>query len=247
MVLYFTGTGNSRWVAEQIAELTNDKAFNMSTLSPSDVSLSPGEKLGIVFPIYAWSAPAPVKDFLSKACIPDDTYCFAVCTCGKDCGKAIEYLEKAIDHKIDCAISLVMPNNYIQGGSCDTEKEAIKTISAAKPKLHDFAKKVNESVVYRKLTRGPFPSILTGVISPSFTKYATSDEPFTVSDTCTSCGTCAKACPMNNITMVDGKPSWNGNCCQCTACINHCPVEAIQYGRGTKGRTRYFFKEEYAK
>jgi NAD-dependent dihydropyrimidine dehydrogenase PreA subunit len=48
---------------------------------------------------------------------------------------------------------------------------------------------------------------------------------------------------MGNITMQDGKPRWDNNCTQCMACIAYCPKQAIEYGKATKGKTRYRCKE----
>ncbi|MFR7743510.1 MAG: hypothetical protein ACLU3I_09600 [Acutalibacteraceae bacterium] len=45
------------------------------------------------------------------------------------------------------------------------------------------------------------------------------------------CGQCAKRCPMNNVTLKDGKPVWGKVCTHCMACICYCPVSAIEYGK----------------
>ena len=58
-----------------------------------------------------------------------------------------------------------------------------------------------------------------------------------------SCGICAKVCPLNNITMVDGKPVWGNDCIHWSACINRCPKLAIEYGKKTQGKNRYVAKK----
>ena len=62
---------------------------------------------------------------------------------------------------------------------------------------------------------------------------------FRVDPSCTHCGICAKVCPVGNIVMKDGRPTWSDKCEQCMACLQWCPVEAIQFGRRTAGRRRY--------
>ena len=63
---------------------------------------------------------------------------------------------------------------------------------------------------------------------------------FYASDSCISCGLCEKKCPLNIITMHDGRPRWEGRiCAHCMACIQNCPAEAIEYKDITKGRKRY--------
>lgn len=44
---------------------------------------------------------------------------------------------------------------------------------------------------------------------------------------CTGCGGCSTLCPMNNITMYDGKPVPGNRCTMCYRCISQCPQKAI--------------------
>ena len=59
---------------------------------------------------------------------------------------------------------------------------------------------------------------------------------------CIGCGQCVKRCPMNNVALKDGKPSWGKNCTHCMACICYCPKEAIEYGKKSVGQPRYHFE-----
>ncbi|MBB2183251.1 4Fe-4S binding protein [Lachnospiraceae bacterium MD1] len=57
------------------------------------------------------------------------------------------------------------------------------------------------------------------------------------------CRICEKACPLNNISMVNKKPIWGENCTHCMACISKCPKKAIEFGNTTQGKTRYLLKD----
>ena len=47
-------------------------------------------------------------------------------------------------------------------------------------------------------------------------------------DTCTGCGACVDACPVEAISMVDDLAEVDaGACVDCGACVDECPVEAI--------------------
>ncbi len=65
------------------------------------------------------------------------------------------------------------------------------------------------------------------------------DEGFQVDATCISCGVCAQICPVDNIRMLKGRPTWRHRCEQCFACLQWCPEEAIQFGSETSGKRRY--------
>lgn len=44
---------------------------------------------------------------------------------------------------------------------------------------------------------------------------------------CTGCGACVKACPVEAITLKAGKADVSDSCVDCGACVSDCPVEAI--------------------
>lgn len=78
MIYYFSGTGNSRWVAEQLALKTNDIALNL-VREPAPSSIE-GELFGLVFPVHSWGVPDPVVVFAKKL-IGKPAFSYGVCTC----------------------------------------------------------------------------------------------------------------------------------------------------------------------
>jgi ferredoxin len=47
-------------------------------------------------------------------------------------------------------------------------------------------------------------------------------------ETCIGCGACVDVCPVNALSMVDGKAECDESACiDCGACIATCPVQAI--------------------
>jgi formate hydrogenlyase subunit 6/NADH:ubiquinone oxidoreductase subunit I len=47
-------------------------------------------------------------------------------------------------------------------------------------------------------------------------------------DTCTGCENCVEVCPVDAITMADGKAVVSDECIDCGQCVDECPVEAIE-------------------
>ncbi|WP_028829069.1 EFR1 family ferrodoxin [Proteocatella sphenisci] len=245
MIYYFSGTGNSKWVAENIAKNTGEQTLNIADyINKKDISIniSAGEVIGIVFPVYAWSVPEFLMDFIKNINIEEGAFSFAVCTCGDEAGLSMKKLSKEI--KLNCAYSIVMPNNYIIGYDVDTEEEIAKKIYRGKQKIEIISNKVRERKDEWDVSIGSNAFLKSNLVSFLFNKFAKNTKPFSVDDTCISCGLCEKICPTDNITLIDGKPVWGSKCVMCLACINRCPQKAIQYGSSTRNRGRYYFIEK---
>jgi flavodoxin len=66
MIYYFSGTGNSKWVAGEIAKRTGDTAQSIPELirdGPTAVYVGADCSIGLVFPVYAWGVPELVERF----------------------------------------------------------------------------------------------------------------------------------------------------------------------------------------
>lgn len=88
MIFYFSGTGNSQWVAEQLGALTGDQVQDILKLDKAP-SLSGETQVGFVFPVYAWGVPQPMLDFV-KSLPKTNGFSFGVCTCGEEAGLAMK-------------------------------------------------------------------------------------------------------------------------------------------------------------
>ena len=248
MIYYFSGTGNSRWVARERARLTGDEAADIAPLMEGKacirpITAGPGERIGLVFPIYAWGAPKIVNEFVYSVSVSADAYPFAVCTCGDEAGLAMDKLRRRYPWK--AAWSVIMPNNYIPMYEVDGPELANSKVESARARLPEIAARINSRADANDIFRGKNALIKSTVVNAFFNAAAMSTEPFFTEDSCTSCGECERLCPRRAITLSNGRPVWTKpHCQQCMACIQRCPVHAIQYGEQTRGRGRYCFREE---
>lgn len=246
MIFYFSGTGNSKWIAQQLARLTKDEAMDIALLIKGGAMpdlIDKDEAIGLVFPVYAWAPPKAVMEFIQKLTVIPNRYAYAVCTCGDDAGSAIKKIERRLP--LQAAWSIAMPNNYIPMYEVDEPQLATAKIAAARAKLPEIAKVINSRGTARAIHTGFMPGLKTWVVSPIFSAFAMSTRPFSADNNCNGCGLCEQNCPCNAIRLATGRPTWvKKRCYQCMACINRCPQKTIQYGAGTKARGRYFFVDD---
>ena len=69
MIFYFSGTGNSKWIANQLSkEQKEDLVFIPDALRSGvlEFCLKEEETIGFVFPIYSWAPPEIVLNFIQK-------------------------------------------------------------------------------------------------------------------------------------------------------------------------------------
>lgn len=239
MILYFSGNGNSRFVAEALAQTTHDRAVPV-TEAPTDLQ---DEVLGWVFPVHAWGPPKVLCDFIRRTrpttC---PTYVYAVCTCGDDVGRTDQLLRKSLHERgieLSSVWSLQMPNTYIglPGFDVDATDVVERKIQALPPRLVEIASCINRRQTdIVDVVPGAFPWCKSHVLRPLFYKLFTGDRHFSTTPSCTGCGHCTKACPLHNITLVEGRPVWQGHCTDCLACYHRCPHHAVRFGRWSKGK-----------
>ena len=247
MILYFSGTGNSKYVAKRIADALGDEIVNLNDrIKSSDTSsVETGERVIIVTPTYAWRIPRVVRDWLLKTELHGAKQAWFVMTCGSEIGNADKYnrdlcAEKAISC-MDTA-QIIMPENYIAMFSAPQADEARQIVAQAEPRIDRAIAAIQANQPFAPTRNNLYDRFMSGPVNPIFYRFFVKANAFTVSDACISCGQCAKRCPMNNVTLKDGKPVWGKACTHCMACICYCPVSAIEYGKKSVGQPRYHFE-----
>lgn len=242
-IFYFSGTGNSLKTARDIAaELGDCRVTSIPKVIDKEVDLSPG-CIGLAYPVYMFGMPLIVSKFIKQLKGAKDKYIFAVATCGGKAGNTLGQNNaelKKVGLELSAGFIIKMPGNYTPlYGAIPLDKQN-KMFDDEKKRAKEIASIVKSGRRQRiekdaPLLRGLL-SLIYKLASP---KIPLLDKDFWADDKCTSCGICARACPVKNISISDGKPRWLHKCEQCFACLHWCPEEAIQYGKSTSGRKRY--------
>ena len=272
-IYYFSGTGNSLAVARDIAERTGAKLISIASLDAKEHITPEADAIGIVFPVYYVGLnhiPLIVRRFVERLDNVGGRYVFAVCTYGGGGGRTLMLLDgllRARGGRLAAGFGVQMPQNAFDKPFEDREK----LVRRSKQKLAEIVKRVDarqscglqadglfiKQVVDLLDWMANFPPTrpffvnkvyrMAGIQQGSNAPFAEAmlnlDRSYHTDEGCASCGTCAKVCPVGNIKIVDGRPSWQHRCENCLACVNWCPRKAIHgYGELPKGR-RYHHPE----
>lgn len=246
MVMYFSGTGNSRFVAEKLAEQVKDECLDLfEKLRSHDYGELHSERpVVLVCPTYAWRMPLFLEAWLEKVALTGSTEIYFVLTCGADIGNAPASLKKLCHSRgwtyQGCGV-VIMPSNYIAMFPDVKEEEAVEVIRAALPSIEQLAKAVASGAPFTELPISLTDRLISGAVCSAFYAFLVKDKQFAATDACIGCGKCERECVFGNIQLINGKPVWHGNCTHCMACIDGCPKDAIEYGRSTRGKVRYKF------
>lgn len=253
MILYFSATGNSLSVAKEIAAATGDKLFDMGAAFRDgrfEVVIEQGADLGIVFPTYRWSTPNLVDKFVRKMKLvtPDGQpatpgYCYLVETFGNLPGNETRFLTKQlVKHQginVSSCYAVRSVGNCLYLFKIPPDDVVKSTLDQAASQTQSAIERITKRTEGNRVKAHPFGALMS-LLMGTENKPRPVKQFNVMADQCIGCGTCAKVCPTNTISMVDGKPAWSGTeCAECLACIHHCPQDASQYGTATVGRKRY--------
>lgn len=242
MIVYFSGTGNTRFVALRLAELLGDRDVAMDVASETPAVNEIGQRMVWCFPTYSWGVPPVVVDYINKvkASGADNINHYMVTTCGDDMGLTDRQWRRLIRKrgwKADGAFAVIMPNTYVlmKGFNVDPPKVAAAKVSAAPERIAEIARRI-ERGGSDLLVRGGWAWVKSRIIYPWFCRFEMSPKPFHATGGCTGCGLCARSCPMHNIRMDSGEPCWGDRCALCLRCYHICPRRAVAYGKATDGK-----------
>lgn len=247
MVLYYSGTGNSKYAAQRIADALGDELLCANArIKANDISaVEVGGRLVIVTPTYAWRIPRIVREWIMKTEFVGVERVWFVMTCGSEIGNAAKYsralcAEKGFSYM--GTTQIIMPENYIAIFDAPEAAEAREIVARAEPYIDSAAACIADGREFPLPRCNLADLFMSGPVNPVFYTFFVKDSAFTVSDACVGCGKCAALCPTNSITIRDGKPVWGGHCTHCMACICYCPTKAIEYGKKSLGQPRYNFE-----
>jgi len=247
LLYYYTGAGNSLWVARTIAAKLGETEVIPMAGTGDTVDVTGADRVGLVFPIHMWGAPPLVNTFISRLKGGRDTWFFAVAVNAGAVAASLKRLKNQFKKRgmaLSAGFSVIMPSIYLPFGDIIPEEKQQQLFENGKEKMDVIADALKERHVM-EVEAGPFWQNLIFSGLNSLVKYQVPrmDRSFLADEKCNGCGVCGKVCPVNNIQLSDGRPVWLHHCEQCFACLHWCPEEAIQYGKSTTTKKRYHHPE----
>lgn len=248
MLITFSGTGNSLAVSRRLGARLGGETVtleNRMLLKPEETVLevAAGEPVIWVCPVYSWGIPPVVERFIRKVRFKGahQSPHFLVVTCGDDIGYADNCWRQLIGRRgwsPRGSFSVTMPNTYVlmKGFDVDSPGTEARKTEEMPARVDAVASAIAQGFSGDDVVRGNAAWTKTYVIRPLFNIFCTSPRPFHSSEACVGCGKCSRGCPMENITMKEGRPQWHNHCALCLRCYHICPEHAVEYGKATRSK-----------
>lgn len=244
MVLYFSGTGNSLYIAKKIAEALDDRIVSIADLvckNQYQLTVKKNETIGFVYPVIACAPPDIVTDFIKKVHFNgyEENYMYSVF----NCAGSPEYTSRIMKETAEKAgyviggfYDVLMPGNYITKKKHLPEEKVKEYLLNCDKRIEQIVAGIREKSCNYKKEKHSF------LLSYGLHKLAVLEktEKFVFGEDCVKCGKCVDICPMEAIKMTSEKPvREEKKCAFCLGCVNVCPTRALQVGNKTQNNPQY--------
>lgn len=239
LILYFSGTGNTKYVAKKLEADLQKLGCDAELHSiEENFKIQPDS-----YDLLALGCPKyyeyPVLDFIkyikknlpvSTKTVPAVMFCTQTGPLGTDFKPMRKIITKK-NHKLIVEKSIPIANNLLVmkafGGTAPEKKQS--NIAKAEEDIKALASCLVKNEEHHEEV-GRFLGVVCRLCAVVCTKlFPVFIIKFSPSAECIGCGLCARKCPAQNIKMENNKPVFGKDCIFCTRCVNCCPVNAIQY------------------
>lgn len=189
MILYFSGTGNSKYIAKRIAEAIRENTVDLNMkIKGNDTSpLQTGRDVIIVTPTYAWRIPKIVSEWIDKTEFIDGKRIWFVMNCGSEIGNAANYNRELSEQKklqYMGTARILMPENYIAMFDAPKAEEARKIVAKAEPVIKKIIAYIKAGKEFCPPRNNLYDRFMSGPVNPIFYKFFVKANAFQANDSC---------------------------------------------------------------
>lgn len=244
LVLFFSGTGNSAYIAQNFAQKMQAACHSIEDEVDFTALLAQEKTIALCFPVYGSCVPRIMQDFIARyfSALRGKNFiifCTQMVFSG-DGAKALARLLPRRGKTVLYAEHFSMPNNISNFKLFPIrEAERARKLAAADKKLNEVCADIQQGIIKRRgwgLAAGLL-GMLQNTYWPAVEKQKRGS--FHADGRCNNCGLCVKLCPVQNLTLTPNGPQQQNNCILCYRCVNACPQKAISVLLNAKPKAQY--------
>ena len=213
MVLYFTGTGNSRYLARRIAEGLEMPLYDLNACikAGNTAPVQTGRDVVLVTPTYAWRIPRVVSEWLGKTALTGAERIWFVMDCGSEIGNAAGYNRQLAAQKqlqYMGTAQIIMPENYIAMFNAPQKEQARSIVEQAEPALQKVLTQLRAGQEFPLPRENLYDRFMSGPVNPVFYRFFVKADAFRATDACIKAGNTAPVQTGRDVVLVTPTYAW---------------------------------------
>lgn len=242
IMLYFSGTGNSAYVAKKFAKEMEIASFSIEEKKKFDVLMEEHDVIAVCYPIYGSCVPRIMREFAERyRSAFQGKKLVILCTQMVVSGDGARAFSRLFpSSEVIYAEHINMANNICNLPLLSVrDGERNRKRRAADRKIQRICREIRAGKVRRR-GFGWLGAMIGRTQNQSFPALEErARSSFRADQDCIGCGLCAVRCPMQNLSLEHGKIVQHDNCTLCYRCVNLCPEKAATIYLKGKPKRQY--------
>ncbi|MCL2703496.1 MAG: EFR1 family ferrodoxin [Defluviitaleaceae bacterium] len=256
LVLYFSGTGNTKYIAELFSAGMDAKCVSIEEAADFNAIIKTHDRIAVCYPVYGSRVPLIMREFIARhmtALKGKELVIFATQVLfSGDGARVLCDLFPEGHIKVIYAWHFLMPNNVNNFAPLRKtgSKSIQKRIKIAEIKMARVCRDINAGIERKrgfsalakmlgKIQGIPWQGNSKNAFASGNTMENRAKKSVRIDADCTVCNICVECCPMRNLENRQGAIVHNNNCTVCYRCVNLCPQKAITVFLKSKPKWQY--------